>query len=210
MDAGNSRKKKSGAANRRWKKAKLEEEAKLKNQMSRYFVNAPGGNSSHSNSSLLPQPLSSAADNTSSSTNNIDADDVSSDSDGAASNNDGNGSSDNESGDECTSGLQNVTLQETFVVSDVEGKKISHEEKNSLCNKLPCQPSKTVLSQRRRTIGDRDRCCSEQVFKRRWKATILVDVLPCKRRVCTAFPVFFSPTRYYVVKINGGIKGKPL
>ena len=56
---------------------------------------------------------------------------------------------------------------EIFVVSSVIGKSISHQEKLDMLNKQPCQPSKDVLSKRKKRIGNRDRCCSEGLFRRK-------------------------------------------
>ena len=54
---------------------------------------------------------------------------------------------------------------EIFVVSSVIEKSISHQEKLDMLNKQPCHPSKDVLSKRKKRIGNRDRCCSEGLFR---------------------------------------------
>ena len=54
-----------------------------------------------------------------------------------------------------TSPLKSVGADETFVVSSGVGKSISHEEKLTLLDKQPCQPSKAVLSKRKKNIGKR-------------------------------------------------------
>ena len=38
----------------------------------------------------------------------------------------------------------------------IVGKSILHEEKLTLLNKQPCQPSKALLSKRKKNIGKRD------------------------------------------------------
>ena len=66
-----------------------------------------------------------------------------------------------------TSPLNSVDVDEKFVVSSVVGKSISHEEKLTLLNKRPCQPSKAVLPRRKKKIGKRGRCCSQGLFRRK-------------------------------------------
>ena len=63
--------------------------------------------------------------------------------------------------------MKSVVVDETFVVSSVVGKTISHEEKLTLLDKQPFQPSKAVLSKGKKKIGKRGRCCSVGLFCRK-------------------------------------------
>ena len=48
-----------------------------------------------------------------------------------------------------------VDVDETLLVSIFVGKSISHKEKITLLDKQPCQPSKAVLSKRKKKVGKR-------------------------------------------------------
>ena len=62
--------------------------------------------------------------------------------------------------------MKGVDVDETFVLSSVAGKSISHEEKLILLDEQPCQSSKVVLLKRKKKIGKWDRCCYEGLFRR--------------------------------------------
>ena len=69
------------------------------------------------------------------------------------------------------------------------GMKFSIEEKEKLCKNEPCQPPESVLCERKKKIGERNRYCSQAVFfhedqtKRKWLSYSLskdcLFCLPC-------------------------------
>ena len=63
-----------------------------------------------------------------------------------------------------TSPLKSVDVDETFVVSSVIGKSISHEEKLTLLDKKPCT---AFLSKKKKKIGKRGRYYSVGLFHRK-------------------------------------------
>ena len=49
-----------------------------------------------------------------------------------------------------------MSLDEGFDAASIAGKNISYKEKIKLMKKLPCQPPESVLSKRKKIIGDRE------------------------------------------------------
>ena len=55
-----------------------------------------------------------------------------------------------------SSPLKSLDVDEKIFMPSIVGKSIFHEEKLTLLNKQPCQPSKALLSKRKKNIGKRD------------------------------------------------------
>ena len=55
-----------------------------------------------------------------------------------------------------SSPLKRLDVDEKIFMPSIVGKSILHEEKLTLLNKQPCQPSKALLSKRKKNIGKRD------------------------------------------------------
>ena len=105
-----------------------------------------------------------------------------------------------------TSPSKSVDVDETFVVSSVIGKSFSYEEKLTLLDKEPCQPSKAVLLKRKKKIGQRGRCCSVGLFRRKdgSKRSWLTFSLDNDALYCIPFLLFSDEVLRE--KVNGKIK----
>lgn len=67
-----------------------------------------------------------------------------------------------------------------FDPATVVGLKLTLEEKGKVIKMKPCQPSRSFLQSRKKVIGERSRCCSQQLFhhndctQRKW-----ISYSPC-------------------------------
>lgn len=195
------KKKKSGAENRKMKKQRLMDEAKLQKQMQNYFIKPSnvGGPNQPEKSPHFSRQASSLMDiddhaetdiqsvvadethynraNVEPKTNDDDVELKTDEDDGIEPKTDDDDDVESQTNDDDvepkTDNEHNIPIpsknisSEIFVVSSVIGKSISHQEKLDMLNKQPCQPSKDVLSKRKKRIGNRDRCCSEGLFRRK-------------------------------------------